>query len=917
MKNSIDLMQTPTLYSDQKGVILISGGECIRAMSMEVKKLTAQSAVLVCHRKWTEVKIGCTIENSFDILELFAFCRPSHFCLPTPAGIATRLGLPLPITGEEQAKMIARIALNLLDEIKAKPISQRAELIAIIQMMGSGGWLWAAPLLACLGASEAEDAMPDVKAAAIWLKLPEIQNYGNRPPPDIISISHDQARKRLKELLGNQAEARQSQSDYAAATADIFDRPSNATMPRLLLSEAGTGTGKTLGYLAPATLWAEQNKGAVWISTYTRALQNQIAEELSRIYLDRKEAEKKIVIRKGRENYLCLRNFEQALKHIETPIHRADAIGLGLLARWAANSPDGDLTGSNFPAWLTDLFGTRLTTSLSDKRGECIHSACSHYNKCFIEKTIRLSRKADIVIANHALVIIQARLMDNDDINRPTRYIFDEGHHVFDAADNAFATNFTAADSAELRLWICGAEGGRQVNRQNLKDRLSSFIAFNNDAIDALNFAMKAAQILPGAGWQKRIFSDSPAGPAEAFFYTVKQATYDLANGKKTTYNLEAKLYPPHETLIKAIDEFHLGLVALDAPLTGLIRHLENLLDKKADTLSSQMRGQIDWAIRGINRWASGPLKLWVEFLEDIKQGGQDKYVDWMQIDRGLKGDINVGLKRHWLDPSLPFAEHVLSSAYGVAITSATLIDHPHQGDIADNAKDQWQSAKITSGATHLAHPPLLSQHSSPFDYANQARIFLVNDVDNNRAKGVAAAMGGLITNVDGGALGLFTSIARMRDIYPDLLLQLQTADISLYAQHIDKMNLPTLLQLFREDRRSTLIGTDAIRDGVDVPGDALQLMIYDRVPWSRPDILFNARAEWQGSSTWRDRAACMRLRQAFGRLIRRSNDKGVFVMLDKRMPTRYFSAFPSEIKIQRMGIAEAIAQSRDFLSKT
>ena len=127
----------------------------------------------------------------------------------------------------------------------------------------------------------------------------------------------------------------------------------------MLLAEAGTGTGKTLGYLAPASLWAERNDAAVWISTYTRTLQHQIADELSRLYPDRKKAEKKVVVRKGRENYLCLFNLEDALGRM--PGAPADAAGLGLMARWASATPDGDLTGNSFPSWLIDLISTRLT----------------------------------------------------------------------------------------------------------------------------------------------------------------------------------------------------------------------------------------------------------------------------------------------------------------------------------------------------------------------------------------------------------------------------------------------------------------------------------------------------------------------------------------------------------------------------
>ncbi|MEL0189181.1 MAG: helicase C-terminal domain-containing protein, partial [Alphaproteobacteria bacterium] len=108
-----------------------------------------------------------------------------------------------------------------------------------------------------------------------------------------------------------------------------------------------------------------------------------------------------------------------------------------------------------------------------------------------------------------------------------------------------------------------------------------------------------------------------------------------------------------------------------------------------------------------------------------------------------------------------------------------------------------------------------------------------------------------------------------------------------------------------------------AVRDGIDVPGEALRLIIFDRMPWPRADILFKARADWQGRDAWVDRVTRLKLRQAFGRLIRRGTDRGVFVMLDSRLPTRLTSAFPAGTTVERVGLADAIRLTGDFLGET
>jgi ATP-dependent DNA helicase DinG len=735
-------------------------------------------------------------------------------------------------------------------------------------------------------------------------------------------------------MLGGNAELRLPQADYAAAVTASFDQPDAGPSPAMVLAEAGTGTGKTLGYLAPATLWAEKNGGTVWISTYTRTLQHQIADELTRLYPDANTRASKVVIRKGRENYLCLLNLEEALAQM--PGRPRHATALGLMARWAGATRDGDLTGSSFPAWLLDLLGRGQTVGLADRRGECIHAACTHYNRCFVEKSIRGAKRADIVVTNHALVMVQAAYGGKDDRRTPTRYVFDEGHHVFDAADSAFSAYLSGREAAELRHWVRGAEDGRRGRARGLKRRLEDIVAGDDNALADIEAALEAARTLPGQGWENRLSSSQPLGSGETFFMHLRAALYLRVGDPDSLYDLQCELYPAPDNVVAAARDFGSALATLAVPLTRLINWLVKHLDDNADQLDSSQRTRIEGAIRGLELRAGGPLGAWQTMLADVDGGARDGFVDWMQIDRMDGQDRDVGLARHWLDPTIPFAHSVLDTAHGVTITSATLQDYaaPRQtADLAKNSEsgtdtttrsmsgkpphDGWQSAIALTGAAHMDHAAMRVSFSSPFDYANQTRILVVNDLDRERPEATASAMAALMIAAGGGGLGLFTAIRRLRAVYPALVSRLEAAEIPLYAQHIDQMNLQTLLAMFREDPESCLLGTDAVRDGIDVPGAALRLIVFDRMPWPRSDILFSARAKWQGREAWTERQTRLKLRQAFGRLIRRSNDRGVFVMLDSRLPTRMTSAFPPDVEIQRIGLAEAIAQTQEFLAKS
>ena len=127
-------------------------------------------------------------------------------------------------------------------------------------------------------------------------------------------------------------------------------------------------------------------------------------------------------------------------------------------------------------------------------------------------------------------------------------------------------------------------------------------------------------------------------------------------------------------------------------------------------------------------------------------------------------------------------------------------------------------------------------------------------------------------------------------------------------------MDTGTLVDIFRAEEDTCLFGTDAVRDGVDVPGRSLRLIVFDRVPWPRPDILHRARREAFGERRYDDMLTRLKLKQAYGRLIRRADDRGVFVLLDRALPSRLANAFPEGVAIRRLGLAEAIAETRTFL---
>ncbi len=858
---------------------------------------------------------------AFDLLELFAFVLPGRPVAPTPRGLALALDIDPPDTLEDAAALLPDVATTLLNRLHAgRGLKLNEHAAGVAARMGRAGWLWAPAVLKAL-----QNIGEGLEGFRIWRKLPEWEEQAPPPPASSHPIAPGEARARLARLLGTQAEQRPGQADYADAASTAFAPREARGDPHVVLAEAGTGTGKTLGYIAPASLWAEKNHGTVWISTFTKLLQRQIDAELIRLFPDAAERRQRVVIRKGRENYLCLLNLEDSVSMALSGGGGINMVPLGLIVRWVLATADGDLQGGDLPGWFTELFGPLVTASLADRRGECIHGACSHYKRCFIEHTVRRARTADLVVANHALVMTQAAWQGLDDDTVPSRYVFDEGHHVFEAADSAFAAELSGLEGAELRRWLLGAEGGRSRAR-GLKRRVDELVVGNAVLEAPLEALLHAARALPAPGWSMRLTEEAGPelaaldsavkNPFEAFLHAARAQILARLPGNEKPANfgtLETEMFPPSEAVEAAAPALERALARLAEPARTLLTRLEEKLDAEADELDSVTRGRIEAACRSLRRRCLDRVNIWRAMLAALsgprpEPGERPGFIYFLRLDRRDSADRDIAFCRHHLDPTQPFAMTLVAPAHGLLITSATL------RDASDDAEADWEAAEARVGAGHLPSPAIRAAVSSPFDYARQTRAFVVNDVGADIAS-LAPAYRELFLAAGGGGLGLFTAISRLRGVHARIAPELEAAGLPLYAQHVDAMDNTTLIDVFRTEESSCLLGTDAMRDGVDVPGRALRLVVFERVPWPRPDILHRERRihlSGGNPSAYDDRIARLRLRQAFGRLIRTATDHGVFVLLDRRTPTRLLSALPAQV--ERVGLAEAVARTRQFL---
>jgi ATP-dependent DNA helicase DinG len=878
----------PALVATHAGIWRADGGGNSGVISRnEAVRRLADTPHLLLGAPQLAARLGLAEASGLDLLELWAFVHPARFLVPSAGGLSSALGLTPPANGAEEALFLQQAGAALLAQAAEPGWWAKAGAADSLERLSRRGWMWADALGEAIG--------PGGRAASLFEALPEWSEAPPRPAPHLMRFSEAEAVEALTGLAGTRREPREGQKAYAVAALEAFQPRETRDGPNLVVAEAGTGIGKTLGYLAPASLYARDTGGAVWLSTYTRALQRQLKAEARRS-LPGLVQSGQVVVRKGRENYLCLLNLEDAL---QGAFAGRPAIFAELAARWARFSADGDMVGGDLPGWLPGLFrrGAALP-ALTDRRGECIRSACPHYRRCFIERSVREGAKASLVIANHALVMANA-VRARAEGQGMARIVFDEGHHLHAAADSAFSIALTGGEAIELRRWLLGPDrpSRRAGRRRGLAARLLDVTSYDGPGGTALEEVLDSATLLPSAEWLQRVGAGEPAGPIEALIAAIRTHVLTHASDEERGFSLETAVAVLPPGLPEAADAASAALSRMGRAMLTLKSRLLEIAEERPEWLDQPGIARLGAAAEGLSLRLD-QLGAWQRLLARLGGEPEADFVDWFALVRAEGREIDCGILRHWLDPLKPLAGAVLAPAQGVLVTSATLGDPP----------------EAAAGAGHLSVSPHIFRVKSPFDYARQARIWIATDVDRRDMASLAHGYAALVEAAGGGTLGLFTAIARLRAVHARIADRLARAGLPLFAQHVDAVDTGTLVDLFRADPHATLFGTDALRDGVDVPGDSLRLLVFEGVPWSRPTILNAARRAALGGSAYEDVQVKHRLAQAFGRLIRSADDRGGFVLLGPSVPSRLLAAFPTEVPVQRLPLAEVVDGVRAFL---
>ena len=619
-----------------------------------------------------------------------------------------------------------------------------------------------------------------------------------------------------------------------------------------LIVEAGTGVGKSLAYLLPAALYAAQNGRRVIISTNTINLQEQIIEEDIPTLLAALEdtrgisgGEIRYALLKGRANYLCLKRWTH-IKNNDSLSDEDARLASGVLL-WLGETSTGDRSELNI--------GPRSLASWSRMSAQGALDCMGSRGICFLRAARTRAAASHIVVVNHALLLTDL-VMGGALVPEYDALIIDEAHHLESEATRQLGFEIIQSAVGDRLQGLSGERG--------LLPRAAA-------AIGRTSTPAQDRKLLDGVGETVSNMLPRLREGMTALFGLAEDTALGRASGRTQARVTNGTRGQPRwsdiETVWETVDH---ALADLQNTLSSLLSALGSMNTEDVDD-----HGGLSMELGESLQETADLRQNLAEFAVRPREDG----IYWVER-RGRSGDTTL------LSAPLHVGEQLETLLYSrkraVVMTSATLA--------ANGTLDHIQERTGFQDAEHK----LLG---SPFDYKASTLVCIPNDMPEpsapNYVERAAQAIGEAAAAAGGRTMALFTSYAALRDTAESMREWTRERGIDLLAQG-GEASPYQMIQKFRSNPNSIILGTASFWEGVDLPGDSLQVLVVARLPFNVPtEPVFEARSELYDNPfmEYALPQAILRLRQGFGRLIRSKTDRGVVIILDQRVISRRYGA--------------------------
>ena len=637
-------------------------------------------------------------------------------------------------------------------------------------------------------------------------------------------------------------EKRSSQTELINDTYEAF------TEGQILAAEAGTGLGKSLAYLASGFLAAKQKQTALVVSTYTKNLQNQLftgdIPKLSKAIDQNLSA----VIYKGRYNYICRTRFERLLanhNHLMKPHEYENLLPLMV---WEWETKSGDINECNGFQLNRQK---RIWSLVRSERGYCSSKRCKKYDGCFLGKVRVKVDGADIIIINHSLFANEL-MRDNSCLPSDFIYVIDEAHHFATVTRDQLVTQIGSKSFDDV--FNIFNKGKDNWKKNALKKFPEIFKLYNSLTTDS--------KII-----QKEI---------QAFFNSYYDNKRDEIN--RSDYHINKLLYRNSQ------EEFIDTEPTPWEVLTELNRFAKDI--QKFNALLQENKEDIPGSISIEFTAIDSILKEGLESFSaalDI----QSELVQWSSFIQSDYQNLTT-LNSAPLKVSSFINDNLLSKYPGGVFCSATLMV---------NDDFRYFSEKVGLDLAVINHHVKEKIYHSPFHYNDQVKLFVfkgsINVNDPLFMNEIGSQIERIFTSLKRRMLVLCTSFKQTLAIKQYLEPKLKGSDYKVFAQ-APGLSRNVLVRSYLEHSHSILIGTSSFWEGVDFPGDKVEILYIVKTPFDNPfDPLIQAQIEdykQRGDDAflqYQVPEAAMRFRQGFGRLIRNMNDTGICIVGDTRLYKR------------------------------
>lgn len=703
-------------------------------------------------------------------------------------------------------------------------------------------------------------------AVGDWTELAPPREAGTGNPLQNITFKEymEEVTKRLKDTLP-QYESREAQEIMIGEVMAALEGDKH------LLIEAGTGTGKSLGYLLPAIYHSVYTDQKVMVSTHTINLQDQLRERDIPLLTSVVPFPFKAAIFKGRGHYLCLRKFEHKINKKDFTSAREEVLTAAQMIVWLTQTESGDdeelnLNGRNGDFWET----------VASDTDSCLGRSCPWFRKCYYHRAKHEAGIADVVVTNHSKLFADVKA-GHQLLPAYEHLIIDEAHHLEDIAGKHLGMQmkyFTVAHTL-TRLYKDSKSGQLPVLRQMLQSSGSEQAAEWSGVIDRIYPDLLTVK----ESWDMlsdRLFgllperSDAAAGEA----------------GQLVTRLLPGSKPNAWEELTQIENTFNLSL-------SEIIRKGDKMLSEMRDTESQSTSDSLVTDIGGLFKDLAS-IREQVRFFMNLND---ENNVYWMEGSSNYRGK-SLQLYAVPVDVSAQLKELFFDKKKSIVLTSATLsVDKSFQFMI-DNL-GLGESAE--EGRLMTALLP------SPFKYREQALLVIPRDFPSVKGSvGDARFVDKLVHSLAeaavatrGRMLVLFTSYKMLRQVYDPLKEALSSEDISVLGQGVEGGSRSKLIRRFQDSAASVLLGTSSFWEGVDIPGEALTCLAIVRLPFQPPNHpLAEAKAELlqaQKKNPFMKLSvpqAVIRFKQGFGRLVRTAQDRGIVIVYDTRVIESYYGKY-------------------------